>query len=118
MRPEGLVEVEIGTLSTGQGHETSYPQLLADWLGVENDRVRIITGDTERHRFGAGSHSGRSIRLASITMHAASQRIIEKGLRIAAHLLETAEADIAFVDGRFTIRGKLSGVVSSKPGRT
>jgi len=105
VRPEGIVEVEIGTLSTGQGHETSYPQLLADWLGVENHRVRISTGDTERHRFAAGSHSGRSIRLASITMHAASQRIIEKGLRIAAHLLETAEADIAFADGRFTIKG-------------
>ncbi|HVH81768.1 MAG TPA: molybdopterin cofactor-binding domain-containing protein, partial [Stellaceae bacterium] len=67
VRPEGVVEVEIGTLSTGQGHETSYTQLLADWLGVENHRLRLITGDTERNRFGAGSHSGRSIRLASIT---------------------------------------------------
>ena len=105
VRPEGLVEVEIGTLSTGQGHETAYPQLLADWLGVENGRVRLITGDTERHRFAAGSHSGRSIRLASITMHAAAQRIIEKGLRIAAHLLETAEADIAFADGQFIVKG-------------
>jgi carbon-monoxide dehydrogenase large subunit len=103
--PEGVVEVEIGTLSTGQGHETSYAQLLADWLGVENRRVRLITGDTERNRFGAGSHSGRSIRLASITMHAASQRIIENGLQIAAHLLETAEADIGFADGRFTVKG-------------
>ncbi|HEU0215872.1 MAG TPA: xanthine dehydrogenase family protein molybdopterin-binding subunit [Stellaceae bacterium] len=105
VRSEGVVEVEIGTLSTGQGHETSYPQLLADWLGVENDRVRIRTGDTDRHRFGAGSHSGRSIRLASITMHAASQRIIEKGLQIAAHLLEAAEADIAFAGCRFVVRG-------------
>jgi carbon-monoxide dehydrogenase large subunit len=105
VRPEGVVEVEIGTLSTGQGHETSYPQLLADWLGVENYRVRLVTGDTDRHKFAAGSHSGRSIRLASITMHAASQRLIEKGLQIAAHLLETAEADIGFADGRFTVRG-------------
>jgi carbon-monoxide dehydrogenase large subunit len=105
VRPEGVVEVAIGTLSTGQGHETSYAQLLADWLGVENYRVRLVTGDTERHRFAAGSHSGRSIRLASITMHAASQRIIEKGMQIAAHLLETAEADIAFADGQFTVKG-------------
>jgi carbon-monoxide dehydrogenase large subunit len=105
VRPEGMVEVEIGTLSTGQGHETSYPQLLADWLGVENHRVRISTGDTDRHRFAAGSHSGRSIRLASITMHAASRRIIEKGTAIAAHLLEAAEADIAFAEGRFTVIG-------------
>ena len=105
VRPEGTVEVEIGTLSTGQGHETSYAQLLADWLGVENHRVSLVTGDTERHKFSAGSHSGRSIRLASITMHAASQRIIEKGLAIAAHLLETAEADIGFADGGFTVKG-------------
>jgi aerobic carbon-monoxide dehydrogenase large subunit len=105
VRPQGLLEVEIGTLSSGQGHETSYAQLLADWLGVENHRVRLVTGDTDRNKFAAGSHSGRSIRLASITIHAASQRIIEKGLQIAAHLLETAEADIAFADGRFTVTG-------------
>jgi carbon-monoxide dehydrogenase large subunit len=88
VRPEGTVEIGIGTLSTGQGHETSYAQLLADWLGVDNDCIRLVTGDSDRTKFGAGSHSGRSIRLASITMHAASRQIIEKGLRIAAHLLE------------------------------
>jgi carbon-monoxide dehydrogenase large subunit len=103
--PEGAVEVAIGTLSSGQGHETSYAQLLGDWLGVENGRIRLVTGDTDRNKFAAGSHSGRSIRLASITMHAASQQIIEKGLRIAAHLLETADADIAFAEGRFTVKG-------------
>jgi aerobic carbon-monoxide dehydrogenase large subunit len=105
VRPEGLIEVEIGTLSSGQGHETSYAQLLADWLGVENRRVRLVTGDTDRNRFAAGSHSGRSIRLASITMHAASQQIIEKGLQIASHLLEAAAADIAFADGHFAVTG-------------
>src|SRR5579863_5187507 len=103
--PRGEVEVEIGTLSSGQGHETSYAQLLGDWLGVENERIRLVTGDTDRNKFAAGSHSGRSIRLASITMHAASQQIIAKGLQIAAHLLETAEADLAFADGRFTVTG-------------
>ncbi|MBV9555018.1 MAG: molybdopterin-dependent oxidoreductase, partial [Alphaproteobacteria bacterium] len=103
--PEGTVEVEIGTLSSGQGHETSYAQLLGDWLGIDNDRVRLLTGDTDRNKFAAGSHSGRSIRLASITMHAASQRIVEKGRRIAAHLLETAAEDIAFADGSFIVAG-------------
>jgi carbon-monoxide dehydrogenase large subunit len=101
----GAVEVEIGTLSSGQGHETSYAQLLGDWLGIENERIRLVTGDTDRNKFAAGSHSGRSIRLASITMHAASQQIIAKGLSIAAHLLEAAEADIGFADGRFTVKG-------------
>jgi aerobic carbon-monoxide dehydrogenase large subunit len=103
--PPGTIEVEIGTLSSGQGHETSYAQLLADWLGVENRCVRLVTGDTDRVRFGAGSHSGRSIRVASITMHAASNRIIEKGLQIASHLLEAAAEDIAFADGRFAVKG-------------
>jgi aerobic carbon-monoxide dehydrogenase large subunit len=105
VRPEGAIEVEIGTLSTGQGHETSYAQLLADWLGVENDRIRLTTGDTDRHKFAAGSHSGRSIRLASITMHAASQRIIERALQIASHVLEAAAEDIGFADGRFAVKG-------------
>jgi aerobic carbon-monoxide dehydrogenase large subunit len=105
VRPEGAVEVEIGTLSSGQGHETSYAQLLGDWLGVENGRIRLVTGDSDRTKFGAGSHSGRSIRLASITMHAAAQQIVAKGLQIAAHLLEAAEADIGFADGRFTVGG-------------
>jgi carbon-monoxide dehydrogenase large subunit len=110
VRPGGTVEVEIGTLASGQGHETSYAQLLADWLGVENHRFRLITGDSDRTKFGAGSHSGRSIRLASITMHAASQAIIAKGLAIASHLLEAAEADIGFADGVFTVRGTDRGV--------
>jgi aerobic carbon-monoxide dehydrogenase large subunit len=103
--PQGVIEVEIGTLSSGQGHETSYAQLLGEWLGVENERIRLVTGDSDRTKFGAGSHSGRSIRLASISMHAASQRIIEQGLQIASHLLEATAEDIDFTDGRFTIEG-------------
>jgi carbon-monoxide dehydrogenase large subunit len=105
VRSQGVVEIQIGTLSSGQGHETTYAQLLGDWLGVENDRIQLVTGDSDRTRFGAGSHSGRSIRMASVTMYAASRQIIEKGLRIAAQLLETAEADIAFADGRFIVQG-------------
>ena len=103
--PRGEVEVAIGTLSSGQGHETSYAQLLGEWLGIENRRIRLVTGDSDRTKFGAGSHSGRSIRLASITMHAAAQQIIARGLAIAAQLLEAAEADLGFADGRFTVTG-------------
>ena len=103
--PHGVIEVEIGTLSSGQGHETSYAQLLGEWLGVENERISLVTGDSDRTKFGAGSHSGRSIRLASISMHAAAQRIIERGLQIASHLLEATADDIGFADGRFTIKG-------------
>jgi carbon-monoxide dehydrogenase large subunit len=103
--PEGRVEVVIGTLSSGQGHETSFAQLLSEWLGVPTDCVALVTGDTDRVEIGAGSHSGRSLRLAAITINAASTQIIAKGLRLAACLLEAAEADIAFADGSFVVIG-------------
>ncbi len=105
VRPEGIVEMVVGTLSSGQGHETSFAQLLGEWLGVRPDRVRLVTGDTDRVAIGAGSHSGRSLRLASITAHQASGEIIERGRRIASHRLEAAEADIDFADGHFTVAG-------------
>jgi carbon-monoxide dehydrogenase large subunit len=95
----------VGTLSSGQGHETSFAQLLGDWLAVRPDCVRLVTGDTDRVAIGAGSHSGRSLRLASITAHQASGEIIKKGRRIASHRLEAAEADIDFADGHFTVAG-------------
>jgi carbon-monoxide dehydrogenase large subunit len=103
--PEGTVEMVVGTLSSGQGHETSFAQLLSEWLGVAPDRLRLVTGDTDRVRIGAGSHSGRSLRLASIVARQASDNIIKKGRRIAAHRFEAAEADIEFAEGRFTVAG-------------
>jgi carbon-monoxide dehydrogenase large subunit len=105
VRPEGHVDVIIGTLASGQGHETSFAQLVTDWLGVRFDAVRLITGDTDVVEVGGGSHSGRSMRLAGIIMGKASDDIIERGKRIAAHVLEAAEADIAFTGGRFTVAG-------------
>jgi carbon-monoxide dehydrogenase large subunit len=103
--PEGVVEVVIGTLSSGQGHETSFAQLVTEWLGVPVDRVRLITGDTDRVPVGGGSHSGRSMRLAGIVMGQAANEVRAKGLRIAAHLLEAAEADIEFAASRYTVKG-------------
>ena len=105
VQPEGIVEMVVGTLSSGQGHETSFAQLLGEWLGVQPETVRLVTGDTDRVALGAGSHSGRSLRLASITAHGATGEIVEKGRRIAAHRLEAAEADIEFAAGHFTVAG-------------
>ncbi|MGA7260278.1 MAG: xanthine dehydrogenase family protein molybdopterin-binding subunit [Stellaceae bacterium] len=105
VHPKGIVEMIVGTLSSGQGHETSFAQLLGEWLGVPPDCVRLVTGDTDRVKIGAGSHSGRSLRLASITAHQASGDIIERGRRIASHRLEAAEADIDFADGHFIVAG-------------
>ena len=105
VRPEGRVDVIIGTLASGQGHETSFAQLVTEWLGVPLDAVRLITGDTDLVEFGGGSHSGRSMRLAGIIMGKASDDIIVRARRIAGHVLEAAETDITFADGRFTVAG-------------
>jgi carbon-monoxide dehydrogenase large subunit len=105
MLPDGMVEIVIGTLSSGQGHETSFAQLIEEWLGVPRARVRLITGDTAIVQVGGGSHSGRSMRLAATTIDIAARAIIAKGRRIAAHLLEAAELDIRFEAGRFAVVG-------------
>jgi aerobic carbon-monoxide dehydrogenase large subunit len=105
VRPEGVVDVVIGTVSSGQGHETSFAQLVGEWLGVPIDCVALITGDTARASVGGGSHSGRALRLVSIVMLNASNAIIAKGMRIASHVLEAAIADLEFAGGRFTVKG-------------
>jgi carbon-monoxide dehydrogenase large subunit len=103
--PEGAVEVVVGTVSQGQGHETSFAQLITEWLGVPLDSVRLVTGDTDRVSVGGGAHSGRALRLASVVMLKASNEIIEKGLRIASQMLEAAPADLEFAEGEFRVKG-------------
>jgi carbon-monoxide dehydrogenase large subunit len=105
VRPDGHIDVVLGTLSSGQGHETSFPQLVAEWFGVDLDRVRLITGDTDLMPFGGGSHSGRSMRLGAVVMAMASDQIVVRGAQVAAWLLEAAPADIEFADRAFTVRG-------------
>jgi carbon-monoxide dehydrogenase large subunit len=105
VRPEGRVDLVIGTLSSGQGHETSFPQLVTEFLGVAHDEVRFIQGDTDVVPVGGGSHSGRSMRLAGIVVGNASQEIIEKGKKIAGIMMETATKDIEFADARFRVAG-------------
>jgi aerobic carbon-monoxide dehydrogenase large subunit len=103
--PRGRVDAVIGTLSAGQGHETSYAQLLVEWLGVPFESVNLIQGDTDLVSEGGGSHSGRSMRFASVVLGRASQAIVAKGTQIAARLLEAAPADIEFAAGRFSVKG-------------
>ena len=105
VHPHGKVDVVVGTLSSGQSHETTFAQCVAEWLGVPFDDVNVIENDTDIVKEGGGSHSARSMRLAGIVMGKASDLIIEKGKKIAAHMLETAEDDIAFDAGRFTVKG-------------
>jgi carbon-monoxide dehydrogenase large subunit len=105
IRPDHRIDVVIGTLSAGQGHETSFSQLLAEWFNVPLDAVSIITHDTDIVPVGGGSHSARSMRLAGIVIGGASEKIIVKAKRIAAHMLETAEPDVVFADGEFAVAG-------------
>ena len=105
VHPQGRVDVVVGTLSSGQSHETTFAQCVAEWLGVPFDDVHVFESDTDIVKEGGGSHSARSMRMAGIVMGNASDAIIEKGKKIAAHMLETAEDDIAFAAGRFTVKG-------------
>jgi carbon-monoxide dehydrogenase large subunit len=105
VRPEGRIDVVLGTLSSGQGHETSFAQLVVEWFGVGLEQVRLITGDTDLMPVGGGSHSGRSMRLGAVVMAKASDQIVDKGRAGAAWLLEAAAADIEFAARRFTVKG-------------
>jgi carbon-monoxide dehydrogenase large subunit len=105
VRPEGRVDAVIGTLSSGQGHETSFAQLLVEWLGVPFESVNLVQGDTDVVAEGGGSHSGRSMRYASIVLGKASEAILAKAKAAAAGLLEVAPADIEFGGGRFSVKG-------------
>ena len=103
--PEGRVDLTIGTLSSGQGHETSFAQCIAQWLGVDVDAVKLIQGDTDIVPIGGGSHSARSMRMGGIVMGKASEAVIQKATKIAGHVMEADAADIAFSEGVFTVKG-------------
>ena len=110
VRPEGTVEVKLGTLSSGQGHETSFAQLVAEWLRVDLAQIALVTGDTDAVPVGGGSHSGRSMRLGAWVMARAADAVVERAGRLAAWRLEAAPADITFTDGRFRVRGTDRGL--------
>src|SRR5947207_12135645 len=103
--PSGVVALVLGTMSAGQGHETSFAQIVSEWLGVDANQVRLVTGDTDRVQAGGGSASARSMRLGSWVTAKAADEIVDKGRRIAAALLEVAEVDVEFARGRFVVRG-------------
>jgi aerobic carbon-monoxide dehydrogenase large subunit len=92
-------------MASGQGHETSFAQLVTEWLGVPFDSITYLAHDTARVSAGGGSHSGRSMKLAATIVGQATDDIIAKGRKIASHLLEAGEADIEFEHGRFRIAG-------------
>jgi carbon-monoxide dehydrogenase large subunit len=92
-------------MSAGQGHETSFAQIVSEWLGVDANQVRLVTGDTDRVQAGGGSASARSMRLGSWVTAKAADEIVEKGRKIAAAMMEVAEADVEFARQRFLVKG-------------
>jgi carbon-monoxide dehydrogenase large subunit len=105
VRPEGRVDVVIGTQPSGQGHETSFAQVISDLLKVPVEKVKIILGDTDVVKVGGGSHSGRSMRHAATVFSKAAADLIAKGKKIAALLLEVPPETVEFTDdGRFAAR--------------
>ena len=105
VRPEGDIIVQIGTMATGQGHQTTFSQLVAEVLEVPFDAIDVGYGDTDKIKDGGGTHSGRSMRMGAIVLCDASNKIIERARRIASHVLEAAEADIEYAETVFTVAG-------------
>ncbi len=104
VQPEGRVDVVIGTQPAGQGHETSFAQVVSDLLHVPSESVRIILGDTDVVRMGGGTHSGRSMRHAATVFAKAAVDLIAKGREIAAIIMGSTPENVSFTDGRFVSR--------------
>ena len=105
VHPTGSVSVFTGTHSHGQGHETTFAQIVAETLGVDFEAVDVVHGDTGAIPFGMGTYGSRSLAVGGTAIYNAVQKVIAKGKKIAAHLLEAAEEDIEFANGNFTVAG-------------
>ncbi len=103
--PTGSVTVFTGSQSHGQGHETTFAQIVADGFGVPIANVDVVHGDTDRIPFGMGTFGSRSLAVGGSAIVKAMDKIIDKGKKIAAHMLEAAADDIVFAAGSFTVSG-------------
>jgi carbon-monoxide dehydrogenase large subunit len=105
VHPTGSVTMFTGTHSHGQGHETTFAQLISERLGVPIEQIDVVHGDTNKIPFGMGTYGSRSLAVGGSALVKAMDKIVNKGKKIAAHLLEASEADIEFKDGKFTVVG-------------
>jgi carbon-monoxide dehydrogenase large subunit len=104
--PTGTVAAYVGTHSHGQGHDTTFAQILADTLGVPYDAIEMHHGDTnEGTAFGFGTYGSRSLAVGGMALRVAGQKVVEKAKKLAAHILEAAEEDVEFDQGRFYVKG-------------
>jgi carbon-monoxide dehydrogenase large subunit len=105
VHPTGSVTVFTGTHSHGQGHETTFAQIASEYLGIDADQIDVVHGDSAKSSFGMGTYGSRSVAVGGSAIVLALNKVIEKGKKIAAHLLEASVDDIVFEDGAFTVAG-------------
>ena len=105
VNPTGDIEVLTGSHSHGQGHETTFAQLVSDRLGVPIGTVKIVHGDTDKVQFGMGTYGSRSGAVGMSAIHKALEKIVAKGKKVAAHVMEASEGDIEFKNGAFSVAG-------------
>jgi len=105
VNPIGTVEILTGSHSHGQGHETTFAQLVSDRLGIPIDNVAIVHGDTDKVQMGMGTYGSRSGAVGMSAISNALDKVIAKARKVAGHVLEASEKDIEFKDGKFTVRG-------------
>ncbi len=101
----GNISVMVGAHSHGQGHETAFPQVVADMLGIDESSIEIVHGDSSKIPFGMGTYGSRSLAVCGSAVVRATDKIIAKARKIAAHMLEASDADIEFKDGKFSVAG-------------
>ncbi|MEC7842796.1 MAG: molybdopterin cofactor-binding domain-containing protein [Candidatus Latescibacterota bacterium] len=105
VQPTGKVTVLTGSHSHGQGHDTTFAQLVSDSLGIPMEDVEIVHGDTDLVPFGMGTYGSRSLAVGGVAISMSLDKVKEKGAKIAAHLLEAAEEDLEFAEGSWTVKG-------------
>lgn len=105
VQPTGKVSVYTGSHSHGQGHETTFAQVVADKLGIGINDIEIIHGDSDRVAFGMGTYGSRSLAVGGSAIVKSVEKVLEKGAKIAAHLLEASADDLEYGEGKWTVKG-------------
>ncbi len=105
IHPTGKAILKISVQTQGQGHETTFAQIVAEEIGIQPEDVKVMHGDTDNTPYGLGTYASRSTPVSGAATAMVTRRVREKATKIAAHLLEVAEEDIEFSDGRFSVKG-------------
>ena len=117
VNPDGSVAVFAGSTSMGQGNETAFAQIVSDRLGVPHERIQVFWGDTDALGAGRGNGGSGALTVGGSAVVRATEKVLERGRRIAAHLLEAAVEDVALRDGKFTVAGTDKGLTFAQVAR-